>query len=197
MPDGTVVDAVSKALEAEGTEVVFALMGDGNLDLLTRISAAGRIRLVHACHEQGAVAMADGYARFSGRPGVASVTHGPGLSNTATSLLTAVAARSPVVLIAPDTPTGDLNHPQRFDQQAFIRSTGAMFRPLHRPATAHADTAAVFRHVRFGNGPAVLNAPTDVLLAPVPPDTAPYRPAEGPPTGPAPDPAAVEAAVAA
>ncbi|MEV0381592.1 thiamine pyrophosphate-binding protein [Nonomuraea sp. NPDC050643] len=197
MQDRTVVDAVTAALIAEGTEVVFALMGDGNLDLLTRISMTGRIKLVHACHEQGAVAMADGYARFSGRPGVASVTHGPGLSNTATSLLTAVAARSPVVLIAPDTPTGDLNHPQRFDQRSFIRSTGALFRPLHRPDTVHADTGAVFRHVRFGKGPAVLNAPTDVLLAALSPDTAPYRPADGPPAGPAPDPAAVEAAVAA
>ncbi|MFC4115310.1 thiamine pyrophosphate-binding protein [Nonomuraea zeae] len=191
------MDAVTAALIAEGTEVVFALMGDGNLDLLTKVSMTGRIKLVHACHEQGAVAMADGYARFSGKPGVASVTHGPGLSNTATSLLTAVAARSPVVLIAPDTPTGDLNHPQRFDQQAFIRSTGAMFRPLHRPGTVHADTGAVFRHVRYGKGPAVLNAPTDVLLAPVPPDTEPYKPADEPPAGPAPDPTAVDAAVAA
>lgn len=197
MRDRTVVDAVTAALVAEGTEVIFALMGDGNLDLLTKVSMTGRIKLVHACHEQGAVAMADGYARFSGKPGVASVTHGPGLSNTATSLLTAVAAHSAVVLIAPDTPTGDLNHPQRFDQQSFIRSTGAMFRPLHRPDTVHADTGAVFRHVRFGKGPAVLNAPTDVLLAPLPPDTVPYQPAAEPPAGPAADPAAVDAAVAA
>ncbi|MEV0344732.1 thiamine pyrophosphate-binding protein [Nonomuraea sp. NPDC050680] len=197
MPDETVVGAVVQALEAEGTDVVFALMGDGNLDLLSRISAAGRIKVVHACHEQGAVAMADGYARFSGKPGVASVTHGPGLSNTATSLLTAAAAASPVVLIAPDTPTGDLNHPQRFDQQSFIRSTGALFRPLYRPESVHTDTAAVFRHVRSGKGPAVLNAPVDVLLARMPQGTAPYRPADGPPAGPLPDPAAVDAAAAA
>ncbi|MCG5215198.1 thiamine pyrophosphate-binding protein [Streptosporangium sp. KLBMP 9127] len=196
MQDGTVVDAMTAALLAEGTEVVFALMGDGNLDLLARLSAREEIKVVHACHEQGAVAMADGYARFSDRPGVASVTHGPGLSNTATSLLTAVAARSPVVLLAPDTPTGDLDHPQRFDQQAFIRSTGALFRPLYRPETVYADVGAVFRHVRFGKGPAVLNAPTDVLLAPLPDEVGTYLPTAGPPTGPVPDPAAVEAAVA-
>ena len=48
--------------------------------------------------------LADGYARFSGHAGVASVTHGPGLSDTATSLLTAAAARSPLVLVAAATP---------------------------------------------------------------------------------------------
>ncbi|MFJ6686764.1 thiamine pyrophosphate-binding protein [Streptomyces werraensis] len=190
----TIVNAVTDALVAEDTDTVFSLMGDGNLELLAGLSATGRVSLVHAVHEQGAVAMADGYARFSGRPGVASVTHGPGLTNTGTSLLTAVAARSPVVLLAPDTPTGDLNHPQRVDQHSFVRSTGAYFRPLHRPGTVHADVQAVFRHVRSGAGPAVLNAPTDVLRAPLPAEAGSYVPAPGRPAGPAPAPAALAAA---
>lgn len=192
-----IVNAVTDALIAEDTDTVFSLMGDGNLELLAELSATGRVSLVHAVHEQGAVAMADGYARFSGRPGVASVTHGPGLTNTGTSLLTAVAARSPVVLLAPDTPTGDLNHPQRFDQRSFVRSTGAYYRPLHRPGTVHADLRAVFRHVRSGSGPAVLNAPTDVLRAPLPADAGRYVPAPGRPAAPAPAPAALAAAAAA
>ncbi|MGI5422033.1 thiamine pyrophosphate-binding protein [Actinomadura luteofluorescens] len=192
-----VTGAVVAALVAEDTDVVFALMGDGNVDLLARIAAGTGIKLVHACHEQGAVAMADGYARFSGRPGVASVTHGPGLSNTATSLLTAAAARSGVVLLAPDTPTGDLDHPQRFDQRGFIGATGAYFRPLHRPGTVYTDTAAVFRHVRAGRGPAVLNAPTDVMHARLPAGAGAYEPTAAPPAPPPPDPRLVAEAAAA
>lgn len=190
-----VAEAVADAVIAEGTDVVFALMGDGNLDLLALLAASGRVQLVHAVHEQGAVAMADGYARFSGRPGVASVTHGPGLANTATSLLTAAAGRSPVVLLAPETPTGDLHHPQRMDQRSFVHSTGAHFRPLYRPGTVRADVRAVFEHVRSGHGPAVLNAPTDVLSAPLPADAAPYAPAGARPEAPAPAPEALAAAV--
>ncbi|NYE10677.1 thiamine pyrophosphate-binding protein [Actinomadura citrea] len=192
-----VTGAVVAALVAEDTDVIFALMGDGNVDLLARTATGTDITLVHACHEQGAVAMADGYARFSGRPGVASVTHGPGLSNTATSLLTAAAARSGVVLLAPDTPTGDLDHPQRFDQRGFVGAAGAYFRPLHRPGTVYTDTAAVFRHVRAGRGPAVLNAPTDVMHARLPAGTGSYEPSAAPPSPPPPDPRLVAEAAAA
>ena len=71
-------EGVADALVAEGVEVVFALMGDGNQDLICDLGERCGVRIVHGRHEQGVVGMADGYARFSGKPGVATVTQGPG-----------------------------------------------------------------------------------------------------------------------
>ena len=54
-------------------------------------------------HEGGAVAMADGYARVTGRVGVCSVTQGPGVTNTLTALTEARKAGTPMLLLAGDT----------------------------------------------------------------------------------------------
>ena len=64
------------------------------------------IRMVTTRHEQGAAHMADGYARASGKPGVAPVVPGPGVSNAAAGLATAYAQSSPVLLIAGQIPRG-------------------------------------------------------------------------------------------
>jgi acetolactate synthase-1/2/3 large subunit len=171
-----VYEGLSDALVAEGVEDVFALLGDGNLELVADLAQRARLRLIHVRHEQGAVSMADGYARFSRRVGIASVTHGPGLSNTATSLLTAAAARSPLVLVAADTPAADVHHPQAFDQATFARASRAHVQQLHAAATLADDVAGAFRHARQARGPVVLNAPADVLREPLPETTAPYVP---------------------
>ena len=67
-------------------------MGSGNLAVTNAMVATGG-RFVAARHETGALCMADGYARVSGRLGVASVHQGPGLTNAITGL-TEAAARS-------------------------------------------------------------------------------------------------------
>src|SRR6266542_2513771 len=172
-----VYQGLGDALRTEGITHMFSLMGDGNLELLADLAERVELPLIHARHEQGAVAMADGYARFTGRVGVATVTHGPGLSNTATSLLTAAAARSPLVLVAADTAAADVHHPQAFDQVAFGRASGARVQRLRAPATLGADVAEAFRHARQERGPVVLNAPVDVLRAPLPEAAAAYTPA--------------------
>lgn len=115
----TVRRAIVDALQAEGVEVVFALMGDANMELIGEVAGRGGMRVVFGRHEQGVVGMADGYARFTGRPAVATVTQGPGLTNTATSLVVARRRRSPVLLLAGEAPLGDLHNPQGFDQLAF------------------------------------------------------------------------------
>jgi acetolactate synthase-1/2/3 large subunit len=192
-----VYQGLSDALRAERVTHVFALMGDGNLELLADLAGRVGVPLVHARHEQGAVAMADGYARFSGRTGVASVTHGPGLSNTATSLLTAAAARSPLVLIAADTPASDPDHPQNFDQAAFCRASGAHVQQLRAPATLGVDVADAFDHARRARAPVVLNAPADVLRQLLPASAAPYTPAVSATKQAKLDAAAIEAALEA
>jgi acetolactate synthase I/II/III large subunit len=159
--DASVVERLARMLVDEGTEIVFGVTGDGNLELLTELTAKYGVPFVHARHEQGAVAMAEGYARFSGRIGVCTVTQGPGLTNTATSLATAAAACAPVLLIAADVAASDVHHVQRFDQAAFVRSTGCAFKPVFA-GSAEADLAAAFRHLRGGRGPVVLDVPLDV-----------------------------------
>jgi acetolactate synthase I/II/III large subunit len=159
-----VFQAIARALSDEGVDTVFCVMGDGNLDLLAELADRCDVRLVHARHEQGAVAMADGYARRSGRLGVASVTHGPGLTQTGTSLKVAAARGSQLLLLAGDTPTGNAQHIQSFEQAPFATAVGATPVPLRTPASWAADLREALR--RAASGPVVFNMPTDHQLAP-------------------------------
>ena len=77
--------AVVERLAARGVEVVFGIPGVHTLELYRGLEQTG-IRHVTARHEQGAGFMADGYARVSGRPGVAFVISGPGVTNILTPL---------------------------------------------------------------------------------------------------------------
>ena len=79
-----VSEAVGRTLCRLGGDVVFGLMGSGNLAVTNAIVAAGG-RFFSSRHETGALCMADGYARVSGRLGVASVHQGPGLTNAVTA----------------------------------------------------------------------------------------------------------------
>jgi thiamine pyrophosphate-dependent acetolactate synthase large subunit-like protein len=100
----TGAEALVAALEAAGVEVAFGLPGVHNLAAWEAL-AGSSVRLVGVRHEQAAVYAADGYARASGRVGVAIVTTGPGAANTLGALGEAWASRSPVVVIATDIPT--------------------------------------------------------------------------------------------
>jgi thiamine pyrophosphate-dependent acetolactate synthase large subunit-like protein len=91
------------ALERAGVEVAFGLPGVHNL-ALWRTLGASPIRLVGVRHEQTAAYAADGYARASGRLGVALTTTGPGAANTLAAVGEAWASRQPIVVIATDIP---------------------------------------------------------------------------------------------
>jgi acetolactate synthase-1/2/3 large subunit len=158
-----VYQALAAALADEGVDTVFCVMGDGNLDLLVELADGHGVRLVHARHEQGAVAMADGFARRTGRLGVAAVTHGPGLTQTATSLKVAATRRSSVLLLAGDTPTGDPRHIQSFEQAPFVHAVGPALVPLRGSASWGADLDEAL--ARTTDGPVVFNLPTDHQLA--------------------------------
>ncbi len=163
-PGRRVVDDVVTALAAEGVRTVYGVLGDGNLHLALALEGAG-IRWVSARHEQGAVAMADGAARRGGRPAVASVTHGPGLTNAVTALTAAAIARSPVVVLAGDTPRTTRHHGQDIAQEPLVRATGAAWVPLRLPGTAAEDVAVAVRTARLER-PAVLDLPVDLQLQP-------------------------------
>jgi acetolactate synthase I/II/III large subunit len=81
-----VYEAIGETLKRLEAQATFGLMGDGNLRFMTYLADELGIPYYAARHEGGAVAMADGYARVTGRVGVCSVTQGPGVTNTLTAL---------------------------------------------------------------------------------------------------------------
>lgn len=92
--------ALAAQLRHLGTEVIFGLPGDQLMHLLDGLWHEPDIRFVTTRHEQGTTYMADGYARASGRPGVALVVPGVGVYNAASGLATAYATSAQVVQLA-------------------------------------------------------------------------------------------------
>jgi acetolactate synthase-1/2/3 large subunit len=92
-------DAVLRSLEAEGVEVVFGIPGGAVLPLYDAMARGTTVRHVLARHEQGAGHMAEGYARASGRVGVALATSGPGATNLVTPIADAWMDSTPLVCI--------------------------------------------------------------------------------------------------
>ncbi|MCS6800500.1 MAG: thiamine pyrophosphate-binding protein [Chloroflexota bacterium] len=172
-----VIHGVTDALAAEGVEVVFGVVGAVidrmMLDWVTR----HRRRYIAARHEQGAVHMADGYARATGRVGVAVVAQGPGLTNAATALTAARLSRTPLVVIAADKPAGSRLGNMDIDQPPIILATAGALQPISTPATAAEEIQLAFRHARLGQGPIVLQLSYDVAEQPLPAGWR-YEPAE-------------------
>ncbi len=92
-------DAVLRSLEAEGVDVVFGIPGGAILPVYDAIARGTDVRHVLARHEQGAGHMAEGYARASGRTGVAFATSGPGATNLVTPIADAWMDSTPLVCI--------------------------------------------------------------------------------------------------
>jgi acetolactate synthase I/II/III large subunit len=92
-------DALLRSLEAEGVEVVFGIPGGAILPTYDAFARGTTIRHVLARHEQGAGHMAEGYARASGRVGVALATSGPGATNLVTPIADAWMDSTPLVCI--------------------------------------------------------------------------------------------------
>ena len=92
-------DAVLRSLEAEGVDVAFGLPGGAILPIYDAIARGTTVRHVLARHEQGAGHMAEGYARASGRTGVALATSGPGATNLVTPIADAWMDSTPLVCV--------------------------------------------------------------------------------------------------
>jgi thiamine pyrophosphate-dependent acetolactate synthase large subunit-like protein len=171
-----VAEAVGRALPALGVDVAFGLMGSGNLSL-TNAMRDGGARFYAARHECGAVCMADGYARVTGRMSACSVHQGPGLTNTITGLTEAAKSRTPMIVLAPEPPSAALRSNFRIDQAGLVEAVGATAERVHGPATAVRDVARAVRRARVERRTVVLMLPLDILAAECPdPDV----PADGP-----------------
>lgn len=154
-------EALAAQLAHLGAGDVFGLMGDGNLKLIPTLVHSHGVRFHSARHESAAVAMADGYARSSGRIGVCTVTQGPGLTNALTALVTAHRGRVPLVALVGDTPHGVRGLPQDIDQAPLVAAAGLTQAPFD-PATAHADLARAWRTALDTHRPVVVVLPTDL-----------------------------------
>src|SRR5690349_2871634 len=129
-------EALADGVAATGTDTMFGLIGDSNLFMVNSFVERQHGTYVSAVHEASAVMMAYGYACRGGRLGVATVTQGPGLTNTATALTEAVRSSTPLLLITGDTAPGNTLNQQTLEQEPFVRATGAGWAPVGHPQDA-------------------------------------------------------------
>jgi acetolactate synthase I/II/III large subunit len=168
--------AAARAVREHGTTVMFGLIGDGNLYFVDSFVRQQGGQFVPVAFEASAVQAAAGYTRTSGQIGVATVTHGPALTNTVTPLIEAARARTPLVLIAGDTAVADKLNLQNVDQRAIILPTGAGFEQVRTPDSFAEDLDAAFRRAELESGPVVLNVPADFQWLEIEPPAASPRP---------------------
>jgi len=158
-------DLVADVLKAQGTPFLFTLVGGHISPILVAAKQRG-IRIIDTRHEATAVFAADAVARLSGRPGVAAVTAGPGVTNTVTALKNAQMAQSPVVLIGGAAPTalkgrGAL---QDIDQMAVIRPVVKWAKQVKRVRELIPTLEEAFRRAQEGTpGPVFVECPVDLL----------------------------------
>src|SRR3954466_3616537 len=114
-----VAEAVGRALVGLGAQHVFGVLGSGNFVVTNAMVEHGAAFLASR-HEGGAVSMADGYARVSGKIGVCSVHQGPGLTNMMTGLTGAAKSRTPRGVLAPDTAAPAIHSNFRIEQDNLV-----------------------------------------------------------------------------
>jgi thiamine pyrophosphate-dependent acetolactate synthase large subunit-like protein len=159
-----VSEAIGRTLAERGVEVCFGLAGSGNFSVLNALHAAG-VAFYSSRHECAAVAMADGYARASGKIAVASVHQGPGFTNTLTGLCEAAKCRTPLLVLAADMPPSTLWSNFKIEQGILAETVGAIKERVRGPETAAADTARALRRARIERRPVVLNIPINLVEA--------------------------------
>lgn len=159
-----VYEAIGQTLEQAGVEHVFGLMGDGNMRFVSSFGVTNGLRFHAARHEATGVMMADGYARATGRVGVATTTEGPGLANTLIAVRAAVMASTPLVVLAGAPPVGAKGHIQEIDQDGVFAVAGAAVMPTPDAAgIIEAVHEALWRAERERR-PVGLSIPVDVQL---------------------------------
>jgi acetolactate synthase-1/2/3 large subunit len=162
-------DVLVEALIAHGVDTVFGLPGVQIMPIFDALSNAPEIRLITVRHEQAAAYMADGYARSTGKPGVAIVVPGPGALNAAAAIGTAYSASSPVLLISGQIKLKDIGRHHGALHQ--VNDQLDVFRPITKWAKRVEDVdeipvvvARAFHELSTGRPrPVEIELPPDVL----------------------------------
>ena len=155
-------EALVETLVAQGVTDIFGIVGSAYMDALDIFPAAG-IRFIPVAHEQGAVHMADGYSRVSGRHGVCIGQNGPGVTNFVTGMAAAYWAHSPVVCITPETGsmTMGLGGFQETEQLPIFSKITKYQGHVNNPKRMAEITARCFDRAILEMGPTQLNIPRD------------------------------------
>lgn len=168
MPTLSGGEALAKSLINEGVEVVFGIPGIQIYGIIAGLRDERGIRMITTRHEQATTYMADGYARASGKPGVALVVPGVGVYNAASGLTNAYSRSSPVLLIAGQIPRASIGKNlgavhEISDQSGTVRSVTKWQRAVHRPRDVPDAVAEAFRQMRTGRPrPVLIEMPPDV-----------------------------------
>ena len=154
-------EALAKSLVREGVEVVFGIPGIQIYGIVAALRDEPGIRMVTTRHEQAATYMADGYARATGKPGVALVVPGAGLYNAAPGLTNAYSRSTPVLLIAGQIPRGAIGKNlgavhEIADQPGTVRSVTKWQRQALRLREVPDAVFEAFRQMRTGRPRPVL-----------------------------------------
>ncbi|SON56640.1 Acetolactate synthase isozyme 2 large subunit [Hartmannibacter diazotrophicus] len=164
----TVHQILADCLLEHGVGHLFGLVGDANLFMVDAFAKAGAGRYIGCTHEANAVLAALGFAQVSGKTGVATITHGPALTNVVTALVEGVKGGIPMVLLCGDTAPGDREHLQKIDQREIVKATGAGFIEMISAETAASDLARAFRLAAVERRPVVFNMRVDLQWASTP-----------------------------
>jgi len=164
------VDAIMECLKAEGVDVVFGYPGGANMPTYDAFVDAG-LRHILVRHEQGGGHAAEGYAKATGKVGVALGTSGPGATNLVTSIVDAMMDSVPVVFITGQVRT-DLLGTDGFQEAdtlgitiPAVKHSWMIQHPLEIPRVLH----EAFHVARTGRpGPVVVDIPTDLSRADIP-----------------------------
>jgi len=164
-------DAVVAALEALGVEHVFGIVSVHNLPIVDALERGGTIRFVPVRHEQAAVHCADGYARASGRLGVALTSTGPGAANAMGALHEAYHASSRVLMLTGQSETrwlgkgrGTIHEAER--QLDMLRTATRRSDRVEHRADVFDTVVTVARDVLSGRPrPGAIEIPIDLQFA--------------------------------
>ena len=155
--------AIARSINHHKIDTMFGIMGDANLFMINDFVESCGASYVPAAFEGSAVLMAIAYAHASSKIGVATVTHGPGLTNCVTALTEGVRARQSIVLLCGDTSVSNHLGLQNIDQREVVKATGAGFEQLRSPETTIEDVANSFYRAKKEKRPIVLNMPIDFM----------------------------------
>jgi len=175
---------IVQALIDQGVDTVFGYPGGAVLPIYDEVFQQNSIKHILVRHEQGAVHAAEGYARSTGKPGVALVTSGPGATNAVTGLTDALLDSIPIIVLTGQVPTFMIGS-DAFQEADTVGIT--------RPCTKHnwlvkeTDNLAGVLHEAFHvatsgrPGPVLVDIPKDVQFAtgtytPKKPSTSHYQP---------------------
>ncbi|MET0660009.1 MAG: biosynthetic-type acetolactate synthase large subunit [Steroidobacteraceae bacterium] len=166
----TGAEMIVQILIDEGLDVVFGYSGGAILptfDAVTRYNDehGERMRLIVPANEQGATFMAAGYARASGKVGVALVTSGPGATNTVTAVRDCMADSIPIVVICGQIPTHLIGTDgfQEAPVSAIMSGSVKHVFLVTEPEKLEATIRTAFEIARTGRpGPVVIDVPKDV-----------------------------------